>query len=77
MNRKHCIRAAIGRRSTRASSCIGPVVTFVRHCSRSWRNLAADFASVVFVLPAPPTILITIHCSIETRGEGRAPRLDD
>jgi len=76
MSRKHCIRAAIGRRLTRAASSIGRVFAAIQYCSETWRPMTADLASAVFVFLVPPMTFATIPLLIESKGERRAPRFD-
>ena len=76
MSRKHCIRAAIGRRSTRAASSVGRVLTAIHYCSETWRSMTADLVSVVFVFLVPPMMFATIPLLIESKGERRAPRFN-
>ncbi|RTE88765.1 hypothetical protein [Bradyrhizobium sp. LVM 105] len=67
MSRKHCIRAAIGRRLTRAASSVERV-TIIQHCSEPWRAMTAQLISVVSVFLGSPMTFATIPLLIE--GEG-------
>jgi hypothetical protein len=76
MSRNHCVGAVIGRRSSRATSFMGRVITATAYCFEPWRRMAADFASVACIFLAPPTTFATVNYSIQTRGERLAPRFN-